>query len=81
MTQCLEQRRHDLATTGIYERLRHPQYLGLILVMTEFLLQWPTLLTLLMFPVLVVMQVRLTKREEWDAVRKFGTASCATRRR
>jgi len=55
MTQCLEQRRHDLATTGIYGRLRHHQYLGLILVMKGFLLQWPTFLTLLMFPVLVVM--------------------------
>lgn len=54
MTQCLEQRRHDL-TTGIYGRLRHPQYLGFILVMTGFLLQWSTLLTLLMLLVLVVM--------------------------
>ncbi|MCP9804720.1 isoprenylcysteine carboxylmethyltransferase family protein [Cyanobium sp. T1G-Tous] len=72
MTQCLDQWRHDLAKTGIYGRLRHPEYLGLILVMTEFLLQWPTLLTLLMFPVLVVMQVRLTKREERDALREFG---------
>jgi protein-S-isoprenylcysteine O-methyltransferase Ste14 len=66
------QRRHELATTGIYARLRHPQYLGFILVMTGFLLQWPTLLTLLMFPILVVMYLRLAQREERDAVREFG---------
>ena len=66
------QRRHELATTGIYARLRHPQYLGFILVMTGFLLQWPTLLTLLMYPVLIVMYLRLARREERDAVREFG---------
>ena len=63
---------HELATTGIYARLRHPQYLGFILVMTGFLLQWPTLVTLLMYPILVGMYLRLAKREEGDAVRMFG---------
>ena len=48
-----------LATDGLYARVRHPQYVGFVLVMFGFLLQWPTLLTLLMFPVLVVMYVRL----------------------
>lgn len=58
-----------------------PNTWGLILVMTGFLLQWPTLLNQLVFPVLVVMYLRLAKREERDDVRKFGTASRATRRR
>jgi methanethiol S-methyltransferase len=40
--------------------------------MLGFLLQWPTLLTLLMFPVLVVMYVRLTRMEERDTLREFG---------
>ena len=66
------QQKHELATTGIYARLRHPQYLGFILVMTGFLLQWPTLLTLAMYPVLVVMYLRLAKQEEREAVREFG---------
>jgi len=66
------QQKHELATTGIYARLRHPQYLGFILVMTGFLLQWPTLLTLAMYPVLVVMYLRLEKQEEREAVREFG---------
>jgi methanethiol S-methyltransferase len=43
------QRQHALATTGIYSCVRHPQYVGFILVMFGFLLQWPTLLTLAMF--------------------------------
>ena len=36
------QRQHRLATTGIYAYVRHPQYVGFILVMFGFLLQWPT---------------------------------------
>lgn len=63
-----------LATTGIYERVRHPQYVGFILVLTGFLLQWPTLLTLVMYPVLVAMYVRLAHREERDAIAEFGDA-------
>lgn len=66
------QRRKKLATTGIYARLRHPQYLGFILIMLGFLFQWPTLLTLAMFPVLVVMYVRLAKSEEREALVTFG---------
>ncbi|MBS1223626.1 MAG: isoprenylcysteine carboxyl methyltransferase, partial [Proteobacteria bacterium] len=39
------QRRHRLAITGPYARVRHPQYIGFILIMTGFLFQWPTLVT------------------------------------
>ena len=42
--------------------------------MTGFLFQWPTLVTLVMFPILVVMYVRLARREEWDARAEFGDA-------
>lgn len=66
------QQKHALATTGLYARMRHPQYTGFIAVMFGFLLQWPTLLTLAMFPVLVVMYVRLARHEERDAIREFG---------
>ena len=58
------QRSHTLATTGIYARLRHPQYIAFIIIMLGFLLQWPTILTLLMFPVLVWMYTRLAQQEE-----------------
>ena len=66
------QRQHALATTGIYAYVRHPQYDGFVLVMFGFLLQWPTILTLAMFPVLVFMYVRLARNEEREAVAEFG---------
>ena len=66
------QREHRLATTGPYAHVRHPQYAGFVMIMIGFLLQWPTLLTLLMFPVLAVMYVKLAKREEQDALTEFG---------
>ena len=66
------QRNHRLATSGAYARLRHPQYVGFILIMSGFLFQWPTLVTLAMFPVLVFMYVRLARREERDARTEFG---------
>lgn len=66
------QREHVLATTGPYARIRHPQYVGFVLVMLGFLFQWPTILTLLMFPVLVFMYISLAKSEEREAQKEFG---------
>jgi len=63
-----------LATEGPYSRLRHPQYVAFVLIMLGFLVQWPTLLTLAMFPVLVVMYTRLARREEREAAAEFGDA-------
>lgn len=66
------QREHTLATTGPYILIRHPQYAAFIIIMFGFLLQWPTLLTLIMFPILVFMYIRLAKSEERDAEKEFG---------
>lgn len=71
------QRRRILATAGPYSYVRHPQYVGFILVMFGFLVQWPTLLTLAMFPVLTVMYVKLAKSEEREAIAEFGDAYTA----
>lgn len=68
------QRGGTLATTGVYAQVRHPQYIGFIVIMSGFLLQWPTILTLLMFPLLVTMYVRLAHREEAEARQQFGAA-------
>lgn len=68
------QRAGRLATTGLYARMRHPQYVGFVLILAGFLLQWPTLLTLAMFPVLVAMYAWLARREEADMERAFGDA-------
>ena len=68
------QRRHELAVAGPYRLVRHPQYIGFVAIMFGFLLQWPTLLTLAMFPVLVFMYLRLAISEERDMEKLFGDA-------
>jgi protein-S-isoprenylcysteine O-methyltransferase Ste14 len=65
-------RTETLATTGPYARLRHPQYLGFMAVMIGFLLQWPTIPTLVIFPVLVMMYRRLAIAEEREVQAHFG---------
>ena len=62
----------ELAVTGPYARVRHPQYVGFLLIMIGFLLQWPTIPTLVMFPVLVVIYMRLAKAEEREVEKRFG---------
>jgi len=68
------QRRQELATAGPYARIRHPQYVAFVLILLGFLLQWPTLLTLLMFPILLVMYGRLAVTEEAEMRARFGEA-------
>ena len=68
------QQKRALATTGPYSYVRHPQYVGFIMVMFGFLLPWPTILTLVMFPVLTFMYVKLAKTEERDSIAEFGSA-------
>jgi len=63
-----------LATTGPYEWVRHPQYDGFLLVMIGFLLQWPTIPTLVMFPILVYVYARLARSEEHEVAKQFGPA-------
>jgi protein-S-isoprenylcysteine O-methyltransferase Ste14 len=66
------QRSHTLATNGPYATIRHPQYLAFISIMFGFLLQWPTILTLLMFPILVWMYTKLARQEEREVRAEFG---------
>jgi protein-S-isoprenylcysteine O-methyltransferase Ste14 len=68
------QRAHRLACTGVYARIRHPQYVAFVLIMFGFLLQWPTLPTLVMFPILIAIYVRLARHEEAEALAEFGDA-------
>ena len=65
------QRDHTLAVTGPYARVRHPQYLAFMVIMMGFLIQWPTLPTLIMFPVLVWIYIRLARKEEKEALEEF----------
>lgn len=66
-------RNGTLAVKGPYARVRHPQYAGFILILTGFLFQWPTLLTVAMYPVLVWMYVRLARSEERETRAAFGS--------
>lgn len=61
-----------LGTEGPYAYVRHPQYSGLFLVMIGMLIQWPTIIIALMFPVLVYVYYRLSKREENEMIVLFG---------
>lgn len=66
------QRAGTLAQSGAYARVRHPQYVAFVMIMFGFLLQWPTVLTLVMFPILCVMYVRLSYTEELESAQRFG---------
>lgn len=68
------QKNHTVAATGPYAYIRHPQYVGFVSIMLGFLFQWPTVLTLLMFPVLVFMYAWLSRREEQESITEFGEA-------
>ena len=68
------QREHRLASTGPYARIRHPQYVAFILIMFGFLLQWPTLPTLVLFPILVMVYAKLARREEQEVLEEFGAS-------
>lgn len=62
----------SLVKQGPYAYVRHPQYSGLFLIMIGMLIQWPTIITALMFPVLVFVYYRLSKREEGEMLKQFG---------
>jgi protein-S-isoprenylcysteine O-methyltransferase Ste14 len=61
----------NLVTDGIYGRVRHPQYFGLFLVSIGLLIQWPTLVTLLLWPVMFLVYYRLAMKEERKMIELF----------
>jgi protein-S-isoprenylcysteine O-methyltransferase Ste14 len=61
-----------LITEGVYSRVRHPQYSGLFLITVGFLIQWPTLITLIMWLILIFAYYKLAMREEKDLEKQFG---------
>lgn len=63
-----------LVETGIYQYIRHPQYTGLLLLSFGLVANWATLPTLILFPIMLVMYVRLALREERDMFEEFGDA-------
>lgn len=70
--QQIHSSKQDLVTSGLYAHVRHPQYLGFLLLTLGMLIQWTTLLTLLMWPLLVVLYFRLARHEEKEMETMFG---------
>jgi protein-S-isoprenylcysteine O-methyltransferase Ste14 len=64
----------QLVTTGIYRYIRHPQYTGFLMITLGMLFEWATLPMLIMYPILIVLYVRLAKKEEADMRLEFGPA-------
>lgn len=70
-----------LATDQLYGVVRHPQYLGIFLALFGQIIHWPTIPTVLLFPVIIWAYVRLARREEARMIAKFGDAYLAYRHR
>jgi protein-S-isoprenylcysteine O-methyltransferase Ste14 len=53
-----------LVDDGVYGLIRHPQYLGIFLVILGGIVDWPTIPSLILAPIIVWLYVRLARREE-----------------
>lgn len=76
--------RHDnrLVTDGLYRFVWHPQYTGLFLALFgEGVIHWPTIFSVVLFPVLVLAYYLLARKEEREMIRKFGDKYRAYMRR
>jgi len=62
----------QLVTDGVYSYVRHPQYTGLFLLIIGFLIQWPTLLTIIMAPILLYAYRKLALTEEMKMNEQFS---------
>ncbi len=64
---------NQLVTTGLYRFVRHPQYTGLFLgLFGEGIIHWPTLFSVVIFPIIVLAYYLLARREERKVLEKFG---------
>lgn len=57
---------------GIYAHIRHPQYVGLIVLTLGQLIEWPTITGLLLWPLVVLLYVRLSRKEDAEVVARCG---------
>jgi len=80
----IHQARRDetLMTDGVYARVRHPQYTGLFLIVFgEGIVHWPTIVSVVAFPVIVLAYTYLARKEEEQMLEKFGDEYRAYQRR
>ena len=69
-----------MVTSGLYRLVRHPQYSALFLIMVGMLIQWPTIITAAMWPILILMYYRLARKEEEEMESRFGNQYTVYRR-
>jgi uncharacterized membrane protein len=62
----------QLVTTGIYRHVRHPQYLGFLLITLGMNVLWVTISTLVLWPILVILYYHLAKEEDKEMEKRFG---------
>lgn len=63
-----------MADGGLYALMRHPQYVGIMLAVFGQIVHWPTIVTVALFPVIVLVYVRLARKEERELLERFGAA-------
>ena len=63
-------KKNKFVISGIYKYSRHPQYLGFILVIMGWFIGWPTILTLIMSPILIYKYVKVCKKEEQELIKQ-----------
>ena len=63
---------NGLVTDGIYRYVRHPQYTGIFMIITGWMFRWPNPLTLIMYPILLILYYKLARREEKQVLEEFG---------
>jgi protein-S-isoprenylcysteine O-methyltransferase Ste14 len=66
---------------GIYKYIRHPQYVGFLMITLGLNVMWLTIITLIMWPILAVLYWRLAKKEDKDMEEKFGEEFLEYKRR
>ena len=76
------QKEKRLATGGLYAFVRHPQYTGLFVgLFGEGVVHWPTVFSVALFPVIVLVYWLLARREEKRVLQEFGDEYRAYMRR
>jgi protein-S-isoprenylcysteine O-methyltransferase Ste14 len=70
--KSIHKSKNQLLASGIYGYIRHPQYLGFLLLTLGMNIQWITIPTLLLWPAIVVLYYRLAKEEDKKMEEKFG---------
>lgn len=66
-------REQRLITDKLYGLVRHPQYTGLFIgIFGEGIVHWPTIFSLIFFPIIIVVYVLLARSEEKKMLNEFG---------